>query len=305
MKKEEVRREAIKLRFKYKSYARIQNILEEKYDYKVSRKTIKLWWNKFNHGNWNLRDDSTKPKLIHYKFYTEELEQVITLRKIKGYSSYQLRRKLKEKGIFISESTIKRTIRDVGLSRGNKMEGQRLKWVRFERDTPNSMWQIDGTQYHGLWMIPIEDDCSRYCISIGLFEHNTTENMIKLLEEAITKLGKPREILTDNGSEFGGTGSGDNEFDKWCDKQGIKHIRSGIHKPTTVGKIGRLQFTIVSELPYCFNDLEYFRWRYNTDRPHRSLNGLTPNQVYFEYTRYRKYLLEKKEMIEGVGGNMW
>jgi transposase InsO family protein len=167
------------------------------------------------------------------------------------------------------------------------------------------MWQIDGTTYRGLWIIPIIDDCSRYCVAIGVFENNTTENMIKLLEGSIEKLGKPREILTDNGSEFGGTGSGDNIFDKWCERQVIKHIRSGIHKPTTVGKIGRLQFTIVSELPYCFNDLEYFRWRYNCERPHRSLNGLTPNQVYFEYTRHRKYLLGRKEMINGVGGHMW
>ena len=305
MKKEEVRREAIKLRFKYKSYARIQKIIEEKYKYKISRKAIKLWWNRFNKGDWNLKDNSKKPKTIHYKFYAEDIEQAIWLRNIKGYSSYQLKIKLNQLGIFMSESTIKRIVKNVGLSRGNKMEGQRLKWVKFERDTPNSMWQIDGTQYHGLWMIPIEDDCSRYCIAIGLFEHNTTENIIKLLEEAIAKLGKPREILTDNGSEFGGTGSGDNEFDKWCNRQGINHIRSAIHKPTTVGKIGRLQFTIVSELPYCFNDLEYFRWRYNCDRPHRSLSGLTPNQVYFEYTRHRKCLLNRKEMVEGIGGNMW
>ena len=123
----------------------------------------------------------------------------------------------------------------------------------------------------------------------------TTENVIAFLEELIEMYGKPREILTDNGSEFGGTGSGDNGFDKWCERQGIKHIRSGIHKPTTVGKIGRLQFTIVSELPYCFNDLEYFRWRYNCDRPHRSLNGLTPNQIYFEYNRHKKYLFRCRE----------
>ncbi|MBI5798151.1 IS481 family transposase, partial [Candidatus Woesearchaeota archaeon] len=35
--------------------------------------------------------------------------------------------------------------------------------------------------------------------------------------------GKPREILTDNGSEFGGTGKGKNQFDKWCKRRGIEH----------------------------------------------------------------------------------
>lgn len=187
---------------------------------------------------------------------------------------------------------IKNIVKDIGLSRGNKMEGTRLKWIRFERDTPNSLWQIDGTQRDdGSWILPIEDDCSRYCIAIGTFKHMTTQNVTKLLKEAIAIHTKPQAILTDNGSEFGGNGSGDNDFDRWCKKHKIKHIRSGIHKPTTVGKISRLQYTIVYELPYCFNDLEYFRYRYNCERPHRSLNGLTPNQVYFGWKRHKKYKL--------------
>ena len=172
------------------------------------------------------------------------------------------------------------------------MEGMRLKWIRFERDTPNSMWQLDGTQHKGEWILPIEDDCSRYCIAIGRMEHMTTENVIKLLEEAIEMHGKPREILTDNGPEFGGNGKGENDFDTWCEKQGIIHIRSAIHKPTTLGKVSRLQYTMVYELPYCHSDLEYFRWRYNCHRPHRSLNGLTPNQVYFGWKRHKKYKLD-------------
>lgn len=299
MKKEIIRKEAIKLRLKYKSYAKIQRILREDFEYEVSRKTIKRWWNRFNDGDWNLRDISQRPCNIRYKFYVEDIELVIQIRKESGYSAYQINKKLEEKGIFISESIIKRIVKGEGLSRGNKMEGKRLKWIRFERDTPNSMWQIDGTEFNGGWIVPVIDDCSRYCIAIQLFKHNTTANMLKTLEHGIAMHGKPREILTDNGSEFGGRNK-DSEFDKWCDKQGIIHIRSGIHKPTTVGKVSRLQFTIVSELPYCFNDLEYFRWRYNCDRPHRSLNGLTPNKVYFGWVRHKKYLLEKKLMIKGI-----
>ena len=55
--------------------------------------------------------------------------------------------------------------------------------------------------------------------------------------------GKPREILTDNCPEFGER-SKDSGFDKWRVKNGILHIRSGIHKLTTVGQVGRIQFTI-------------------------------------------------------------
>jgi len=57
LKKDEIRRESIKLRLKYKSYAKIQRILKEKFDYQVSRKTIKRWYKKFNQGNWNLKEN--------------------------------------------------------------------------------------------------------------------------------------------------------------------------------------------------------------------------------------------------------
>ena len=300
MRKDIIRREFLKLKLKGYSYKECKDILFSEYELRVSILTLKRWYKRFNEGDWNLKDNSTKPNKVYYKFYLEDLEEVITIRKRFGYSAYQLRIKLEEKEIFISESMIKSVIKDIGLSRGNKMEGSRLKWIRFERDSPNTMWQIDGTELNGKWILPIEDDCSRYCIAISEFDNMTTENVIKLLKEAIAMHGKPREILTDNGPEFGGNGKGDNEFDKWCLKQGIKHIRSAIHKPTTIGKLSRLQYTIMYELPYCFNDLEYFRWRYNCHRPHRSLNGLTPNQVYFGWKRHKKYLLNEKDTIEGI-----
>lgn len=285
MKKEIARREFLKLKAYDYSHEECRIILEQLYAFQVSQRTLKRWWKRFNQGDWNLRDTSQRPHKIHYTFSAEEVNAVIDLRKALGYSAYQL----KQIGISMSESMMKRIMKKEHLSRGNKMEGIKLKWVRFERDTPNSMWQLDGTEFDGQWLLPIEDDCSRYCVAIGRMEHMTTENVIKLLERAIAMHGKPREILTDNGSEFGGNGKGKNDFDGWCNKQGIKHIRSGIHKPTTVGKIGRLQYTITYELPYCHNDLEYFRWRYNCHRPHRSLHGLTPNQVYFGWKRHKKY----------------
>jgi putative transposase len=189
----------------------------------------------------------------------------------------------------MSLSTIKRIIKSSGLSKGSKMEGTKLKWVRFERPDPNYMWQMDGDENdYGTWRVPVIDDCSRYCLGVYEIKHNTTEAMIQILEELIAIHGKPRQILTDNGPEFGGT-SKDSEFDKWCEKRGIQHIRSGIHKPTTVGKVSAIQKTIEQELPYCSNDLGLWRMRYNHDRPHESLRGLTPAVVYFEFKRHKKH----------------
>lgn len=283
MRKEFIRKQAIKVRKTCKSYAMIQNFLERKYPIKVSRKTLKRWWKKHQAG-WNFKDKSRRPKEIRPSISKQFEEELVKLRKKTGYSAYQLHIKLEQKNIIISESSIKRMIKKHGLSRGSKTEGKKQSYVRWQREHPNTLWQLDGTELDDrTWRLPIIDDCSRYCLGIFFYKTMTIRNVIEALEQCIRMHGKPRQILTDNGSEFGGNGEGDNEFDRWCQRQGIHHIRSGIHKPTTVGKVEKIHDTVNKELPYCYNDSEYFRYRYNHERPHKSLFGETPAKVYFAF----------------------
>jgi|TARA_Y100000310_G_scaffold331254_1_gene404498 putative transposase len=283
-KKEIVRREFLKLKLKGLSYKECKLQLEQEFELICAIRTLKYWFKRFNTTEWNLRDSSTRPLTTPPTVPLENEVRVVSLREETGWGSYKIKHHLERKGIKISESSIKRIVGRHSLSRGSAMKGKKLKWLRFQREHPNSMLQVDGDQDDdGQWVVPVIDDCSRYCLTIKKIKHNTTENMIRILEEAISMHCKPREILTDNGPEFGGNGKGDNDFDKWCEKQGIKHIRSGIHKPTTVGKVSKIQQTIDEELPYCNNDYEYFRYRYNHARPHMSLFGKTPAEVYFAF----------------------
>lgn len=289
MKREIIRRETIKLKIQGKTSKIIIESIKQRFDYTITRMTISRWMKRFNESDWDFRDTSQRPKVIHYKFKEEHKKEVVKCRKEEGFSSQKLRIKLREKNIFMSESTIKRIVKGNGLSNGNKMEGIKLKWVRFERDNPNSMWQIDGTELaDATWLVLVEDDCSRYCVGAMIFDTLTTNNMKLLLEECIGMHGKPREILTDNGHEFGGIWK-DSQFDKWCEQQGIIHIRASIHKPTTLGKMGALQQTYFREISYCNNDLGAWRYRYNCERPHESLRMLTPLVVYFQYRRHKKH----------------
>jgi len=284
------RKEFLKLKNKGLSYKQCQRELREKFALDISIPTLKRWNKRFNEDdNWDLKDTSQRPHKLSTKFSKEEKEAVIAIRKRFDYGPKKTRIQAQGKGIQMSTSTIKRIIKSTGLSRGSKMEGVKLKWVRFERDNPNSMWQIDGDENDdGTWKVPVIDDCSRYCLGVYEIKNNTTEATIAILEDCIRKHGKPREILTDNGPEFGGT-SKDSEFDKWCEKQGIIHIRSGIHKPTTVGKVSAIQRTIQAELPHWKGDLELWRMMYNHERPHESLRGLTPATVYFQFRRHKKH----------------
>ncbi|MHA1204983.1 MAG: hypothetical protein ACTSSL_08610 [Candidatus Heimdallarchaeaceae archaeon] len=64
-----------------------------------------------------------------------------------------------------------------------------------------------------------------------------------MLEEAVQKYGYPQEILTDNGALFSSVRGGTSTFTRWCQTQGIKHIKSRVFHPETCGKVERLHGT--------------------------------------------------------------
>lgn len=286
-----MRREFLKLKNKSLSYKQCQVELENRFGTKKSIRTLKRWTKRFvEDDEWDLKDTPQIPSKLPTKFSEEEKRIVEKIRKNFGYGPKKIRIQAQNEGIEMSISTVKRITKQTGLSKGSKMEGTKLKWVRFERPYPNDMWQIDGDENDdGTWRVPVVDDCSRYCFGVYDIKDNTTEAMIMILEDCIKRHGKPKQILTDNGHEFGGPKGWDSEFDKWRERQGILHIRSGVHKPTTVGKVSAMQRTIQAELEHWKGNTELWRMMYNHERPHESLRGLTPAAVYFQFKRHKKH----------------
>ena len=90
-----------------------------------------------------------------------------------------------------------------------------------------------------------------------------------MLDEAIRMHGVPENILTDNGVQFGLKGDRDSMFDTYCELKGIRHIRTGVRKPTTTGKIERWFGTFDREA-WRYRDLDEFLYVYNWVRPHQS-----------------------------------
>ena len=107
----------------------------------------------------------------------------------------------------------------------------------------------------------------------------TTDVVIKIIDDLIKLYGKPKQILSDNGSAYG-LKSKHSKFDIKCRKRGIEHIRSAVHSPTTQGKVERLFQTFKREFEYCNGDSELWRMRYNHFRPHTSLENKTPDEIY-------------------------
>jgi len=111
----------------------------------------------------------------------------------------------------------------------------------------------------------------------------TTDVVIEIIDKLIRIYGKPKQILTDNGSAYE-LKSKHSKFDRKLRFRGIHHIRSAVHSPTTCGKVERLFQTFKREIEFCDKNLELFRMRYNHFRPHTSLNKKTPDEVYDDFS---------------------
>jgi transposase InsO family protein len=272
------------------SHNEVQKYISDHYGLNVNERTLKRWKKNLSDSSWTGPKRPVPPKQ-YLKATAEQIHRICRLRKKTGWGSLPLKYVFK---FDLSESTYKRIIKRKGLSRGSLIENQRIHWVKWQREHPDSLWQIDAYQdENNNWMLPVIDDCSRYCFGIHKMQSQTTAEVITFLEQLFMIHGAPRELLTDNGVEFGGT-SKNSEFDNWCKKWGIQHIRSRIHKPTTAGKVERHHLTTQNEISFCKNDLELFRYRYNHIRPHQSLNMKTPAEVYFDLQIRLKESTKKK-----------
>ena len=166
---------------------------------------------------------------------------------------------------------------------------------RFERARPNDLWQTDITYVDAPWsrrplyLVAFMDDNSRYVVSAGLHAHQKAEIVLEALALGISRYGKPKEVLSDQGRQYFAW-RGKCDFQKRLKKDGIQHVVARAHHPQTVGKCERFWKTMQEELwsRVILRDLEDARERlghfvshYNFQRPHQSLGGMTPADRYF------------------------
>jgi transposase InsO family protein len=107
---------------------------------------------------------------------------------------------------------------------------------------------------------------------------------------AIESYGKPKAIRTDNESVFT---SRLFRLGLWI--LGIRHQRTQIHSPWQNGRIERFFGTFkkysdkvifnTKKIQFALDEFQYW---YNAIRPHRHLNGLTPDEQWEEINPYRK-----------------
>ncbi len=229
-----------------------------------------------------MRDNSKRPKTIHYKITPEIEKRVVLIRNKTGFGEDKLINYFPN----LSHKSINKILNKFGLTKPNLNRRKRIKYIRWQRKHPNSLWQMDTSdqKIEGKYCFAVIDDCSRYCIGLFAINSASTSTILQILDLLFKIHGKPREILTDNGPTFG-LKSKHSKFDRALNRRGIKHIRTAIHSPTTSGKIERFFQTLDREFVFCNKDAELLRMRYNHFRPHKSLENKCPSEVYFDFSK--------------------
>lgn len=166
---------------------------------------------------------------------------------------------------------------------------------RFERAQVNQLWQTDlftfilKRQNRRVYLVAFMDDHSRFIVSYGLHASQSAALVLEVLRVGIASHGTPREILTDNGTQYV-TWRGKSAFTKELEKRGIQQVVATPRRPQTLGKIERFWGTLWRECieTAVFVDLGDAQRRiglfidhYNFQRAHQGIDGLVPADRFF------------------------
>ncbi len=273
----------------------------------VDRRTIYRWFRMYMDKEsryWKkTRGTRTRPKM-----YKDDVRDAIRILKeqVPDRSAIAVHRVLQQQpGIeHPSLETVRRIIRELGLSKHIKRD--RKSYVKFTREFPNDLWQIDfkGEVCFGhlgkLHLLAIIDDCSRFILAARWYSNEAETNVIILLREVIERQGLPNETMSDHGSQFQNMkGEPNTRYHRLLVMLGVNPFCHKPKHPQSKGKLerwfGTIETSFIPDAKYFvethpqlslqeFN--VYFQswldW-YNTQHKHSALGRKTPATIYFEH----------------------
>jgi transposase InsO family protein len=264
----------------------------------VTRQTVHRWLRRYAAiGLAGLADHSSRPASCPHQMSAETEVRLLELRdEHPSWGPRTLRHQLGREGVIPlpGRSSIYRCLVRHGLIDPKKRRRRREDYRRWERSRSMELWQMDvmgGVKLNGggeLKIITGIDDHSRFCVSALLVPRATARPVCEALALALRRHGVPEQILTDNGKVFSsrfGPGRGEVLFDRICRENGVRHLLTAPHSPTTTGKVERFHKTIRAEflagrvfvsLDEAQQALDAWVRIYNEDRPHQGIGMVPP-----------------------------
>jgi putative transposase len=210
----------------------------------------------------------------------------------KRYGSPRLHALLKKEGRVVNHKRTERIYKEEGLCLRRKTRKKRISLIRGEMSAaarPNEVWSMDFVSDvcangRRLRILTIVDDFTRVSPGILVATSISGERVTTFIDQIALFHGYPERIRTDNGPEFTSK-----HFQQWANQKGmrIEHTRPG--KPTGNTFVESFNGNLRDEcLNECLNEhwflsvkdaqqkVEVWRRIYNDERPHSSLNNLTP-----------------------------
>jgi putative transposase len=216
------------------------------------------------------------------------LRELASQRRRFGYRRLGLM--LERQGIKLSPKKLYRLYKEERLSVRKRGGRKRALGTRAPMVIPqdrNLRWSLDfvmdtlvsGRRFRILTLV---DDFTRECLGLVVDTSLTAPRVVRELDRIVETRGCPRMIVSDNGTEFTS-----NAILAWQQDRDVEWHYIAPGKPMQNAFVesfnGRLRDECLNE--HLFANLNEARqiieaWRidYNTNRPHTSLNGLTPTE---------------------------
>ena len=262
-------------------------------EFGVSRPTGRLWLQRYRQqGIAGIAERSRRPARSPRLTSPELEEQVVQLRRhYPDWGARKLQVVLEREGVMLTRSTIHRILLRRDLI--HPADRHDLALQRFERASPNELWQMDFKSPIG-WNAPtgplsVIDDHSRYVLVLQQTGSTRGELVREQLQRAFSASGVPDGMLMDHGIPWWSARApmGTTELAVWLMKQGICLHWSGIRHPQTQGKVERFHGEMERALQRRGWQgkgqqqwLDEFRWEHNQVRPHEALRMRTPASVW-------------------------
>jgi transposase InsO family protein len=261
----------------------------------ISRKTAYKWLARQDAGGAQaLANQSRRPRQSPTQTRCEVEQAIVQLRRQHPrWGARKLLRRLRDLGHadLPAPSTTQAILKRHGCIAPEDSK-QHTAFVRFERERPNELWQMDFKGHFGLangsrcHALTVLDDHARFSLGLRACANEQTGTVADQLRRIFRRYGLPESIGIDNGSPWGDSGGEPyTPLTVWFMRLQIKFWHSRPRHPQTLGKDERFHRTLKAELlDYNrFGDLRtaqraFDQWRdtYNLERPHDALDGATP-----------------------------